>query len=141
MTKSYTRGHCIGPFLRQVASLLNISAAEIARKMSVSEGTVRQWLTGRRSLTTENAMAIILILGVDSSTIFHAYTKGYSNLSQDFLSSAFLREWINSAFIIHQELGSDITELRAVHAEAARVKFLSASRAMLDRKSAADIEM
>jgi transcriptional regulator with XRE-family HTH domain len=138
MSDSETRCQ-MGPFLKSIASLLGYNAASLARKIGQSEPTVRQWLSGRRPLSLENTILISDAMGVSLPVIIQAYTTGYRESDAHLFCSEFLGEWLNSMFVIHQELGSEIRELKPAHASALCQKLIAASKEMLDRKAASSL--
>jgi transcriptional regulator with XRE-family HTH domain len=141
MARAESQCHTIGPYLRGIATLLGHNAATIARSIGYSEPTVRQWLSGRRQLTIDNAMLIAKSIDVDFSLIISAYSIGYKEKDTNLWCSEFFKECIKSVFIIQQELGSDMAELRPAHAAAMRARLLEASKAMLDRKLATNNDL
>jgi transcriptional regulator with XRE-family HTH domain len=134
MSDSETRCQ-MGPFLKSVALTLGFNATSIARKTGQSEATVRQWLSGRRTISLENTILISNAIGVNLSVIIEAYTIGYTGIDPQLFRSAFMTEWLNSMFVIHQELGPEIKELKPAHASAVCQKLITASKEMLDRKA------
>jgi hypothetical protein len=100
---------------------------------------VRQWLSGRRPLSFENTLLISNAIGVHLAVIIEAYTIGYTAIDPQFFRSPFVDEWLKSMFVIHQELGSEIKELKPSHASAVCQKLITASKEMLDRKAASEL--
>jgi transcriptional regulator with XRE-family HTH domain len=139
MNKSKTTCNMIGPYLLTIAKQLGQTPASVARTIGYNEPTVRQWLTGRRPLTIDNAFLIANAIGADFSIVIKAFSIGYTHHDATLLRSEFFSEWINSVFVIHQELGADTDELRASHAQTMRQKLLEASRSMISRKAMASL--